>query len=178
MVWHLPKTGTFLLETWLVSFHLAWYTAANPPFQILHWKTTLPQWLPEPTSRTVLGSPEIIAGIFRASQFPDTYFGPWQLSWLQSEEPPFELQGASHAASKRMGASQDAPGSHGRARSQKLWQLLIVSFRKIQTTFFYFPELKIFPFSFEWKILKCHFLFQFSTKTYWNLCLFQHSSPS
>lgn len=177
MAWLLPNTGKFLSEIQLVSFHLASYAAANPLSQIGHWTTTLPQWLPEETSRIVLGSPQIIAGIFRASRFPATHFGARQPSCLQPEQS-FELQGASQAASKRTGASRGAPGSHGRVRRQKLWQLLIVSFRKTQNTFFYFPELKIFPFSFERKILKCHFLFQFSTKTYWNSSLLQHPSPS
>lgn len=151
MVWHLPKTGRFLLETWVVSFHLAWYAAANPPSHFLHQTTTLPWWLTEQTSRMVLRSFQITAAILRASQISAAPFGAWQPSRLEAEQPS-ELQGA----------SQSAPGSHSRARSHdSRW-----SFRlgKLKTHFFNIPELKISPFSFEWKILKCHYLFQFSTK--------------
>lgn len=137
MVWRLPKTGRFLLETRVVSFHLAWYAAANPPSHIPHRTTTLPWWPTEQTSRIVLWSLQITAAILRASQIPATDFGAWQPSRLQPEQPS-ELQGASQAASNRTGASQSAPGSYSRARSQESWQLLIVSFRKTQNTFFFY----------------------------------------
>lgn len=67
---------------------------------------------------------------------------------------------------QQVGSFPECPKEVG--QRQKLWHL------------FHLGKLKqCFPI-FLWveKILKCCFLFQFSTKTYWNSCLLKHSSPS
>lgn len=67
---------------------------------------------------------------------------------------------------QQVGSFPECPKEAG--QRQKLWHL------------FHLGKLKqCFPI-FLWveKILKCCFLFQFSTKTYWNSCLLKHSSPS